>query len=210
MPDFAIPSPEVSEAIIDQFMATKRKATVILVLDVSGSMQGEPINTATRATAAFLDRLDPRDRVGVLMFSDKVNEVSAVQEVSVIGERAQSQVLGLIADGGTNMNGAVCRATEIIDEQMQPDREAGENRLYGIVLLSDGEDTAGEVSETRMFQTCLRTGTEGEGARVFAIAFGNGADQEVLQRLTQETQGTLFTATPASIDAAYLKISAEQ
>ncbi len=210
VPDFAIPSPEVSEAIIDQFMATKRKATVVLVLDVSGSMQGEPINTATRATAAFLDRLDPRDRVGVLMFSDKVNQVVAVQEVSAIGERAQNQVLGLIAEGGTNMNGAVCRASEIIDEQIARDREAGDNRLYGIVLLSDGEDTAGEISETRMFQTCLRTGGEDDGARVFAIAFGNGADQEVLQRLTQETQGTLFTATPASIDAAYLKISAEQ
>jgi Ca-activated chloride channel family protein len=210
VPDFAIPSPDVSEAIIDQFLTTKRKATVILVLDVSGSMQGEPINTATRATAAFLDRLDPRDRVGILAFNASVFDISAIREVSDVGERAQGAVLGLIADGGTNMNGAVCRATQIMDEEMQRDRAAGENRLYGIVLLSDGEDTAGEVSETRMFQSCLRTGAEGDGARVFAIAFGNGADQEVLQRLTQETQGTLFTADPASIDAAYLKISAEQ
>jgi uncharacterized protein with von Willebrand factor type A (vWA) domain len=47
VPDLAIPSPQVGEAIIDQFLTTKRKATVLLVLDTSGSMEGERIKTAT-------------------------------------------------------------------------------------------------------------------------------------------------------------------
>ena len=51
VPPLAIPSSEVSSAIIDMFMITKRKATVMVLLDISGSMKGEKIRTATKATA---------------------------------------------------------------------------------------------------------------------------------------------------------------
>jgi Ca-activated chloride channel family protein len=210
VPAFAIPSPDVSEAIIDQFLQTKRKATVLLLLDVSGSMSGEPIKVATEASAEFLDRLHPADEVGLLVFSDQVAELTPVQPVARVGERARSVVLGLTAGGSTNLNAAVCRAADLLAEAQAADLAAGENRLYGIVLLSDGADTVGEVSQTRMFQTCLGTGAETEGPRVFAIAFGAEADRAVLDRLAQETRGAVFAADPASIGAAYLKISAEQ
>lgn len=74
MPDFEILAPEVSESIIDQFLTTKRKATVVMVVDTSGSMQKHNrVGTATTATAAFLRRLDPRDRVGLVTFSAAVS-----------------------------------------------------------------------------------------------------------------------------------------
>ena len=73
----ALPSPDadVSAAIIDLFTITKRKATVIIVLDISGSMEGEKIKSATEATVEFLSRLDPNDRVALLTFSDVVPSV---------------------------------------------------------------------------------------------------------------------------------------
>ena len=43
MPPFAVPDAATAAAVIDQFLATKRKARAMLVLDVSGSMNGEPI-----------------------------------------------------------------------------------------------------------------------------------------------------------------------
>jgi Ca-activated chloride channel family protein len=210
VPAFAIPSPEVSEAIIDQFRVTKRKATVVVVLDVSGSMEGEPIKTATEATAEFLDRLDPRDSVALLMFNDQVTMLTEVRPVSQVAEQVRSQVLSLTSGGGTNLHGAVCRAAKVLADAQKRDLAEGENRLYGMVLLSDGKDTTGEVTESRMMQTCLQTGAEIEGPRLFAIAFGDGADGAVLNRLARETNGAVFSADPASIGAAYLKISAEQ
>lgn len=99
----------------------------------------------------------------------------------------------------------------MVAEEQAKDRIASDNRLYGIVLLSDGEDTMNQVSETRMFQTCLGTGAEGQdGPKMYVISFGGDTDIELLRRLAQETNGVLFTADPASIDATYLKISAEQ
>ncbi len=212
VPDFEIPGPDVSESIIDQFLNTKRKATVVLVVDTSGSMQTDNrIGTATTATAAFLRRLDPRDRVGLVTFSNTVDLLQQIAAVKDVGEATTQRVSSLLAEGGTNLHGAICEATRMVAEEQAKDRIASDNRLYGIVLLSDGEDTMNQVSETRMFQTCLGTGAEGQdGPKMYVISFGGDTDIELLRRLAQETNGVLFTADPASIDATYLKISAEQ
>jgi hypothetical protein len=61
-----------------------------------------------------------------------------------------------------------------------------------------------------MFDTCLPSGPEVEGARLFTIAFGAEANVDVLSRMAQVTGGGMFKADSDSIDAAYVKISAEQ
>jgi Ca-activated chloride channel family protein len=210
IPAFKLPNPEVSEAIIDQFMATKRKATTMIVLDISGSMNGDRIRTATTATAAFLSRFDPQDRIGLITFNDQITTVSSFLPASENSERLQSVVANLIAGGGTNLNGAICRAAEVMRREVAEDESHGENRVYGIVLLSDGADTRGEVSDTRMFSECLKTDAETEGFKVFAISFGDEAPADVLVHLADQTHGALFRATPESIGSTYLKISAEQ
>lgn len=210
IPSFSLPDPEVSEAIIDQFLTTKRKATTMIVLDVSGSMNGERIQTATQATAEFLDSFEPQDRVGLMTFNDKVSTVSDIRPMSEVAETLRSTVLNLVSGGGTNMNGAICRAAETLRATAEADRASGENRVYGIILLSDGADTSGEVSDTRMFNECLQTGAESEGFKVFAISFGDEAPADVLVRIAKETNGALFKADPDSIKATYNKIAAEQ
>lgn len=210
VPDLAIPSPQISEAIIDQFLTTKRKATVLLLLDTSGSMEGERIKTATTATADFLDRLHPQDRVGLYTFSTGIVPVEPFAEVSGVSERLRGRVLGLLAHGDTNLYGAVCRATRAIAEEAAKDRSEGENRLYGIILLSDGQDTRGEVTETRLFQTCLQKREGEEGPKIFVVSLGDSTPVEFLTRLAAETNGSVFKAEPSSIGQAYLRISAEQ
>jgi Ca-activated chloride channel homolog len=85
-----------------------------------------------------------------------------------------------------------------------------DNRLYGIVLLSDGEDTVEQVTENQMFATCLPANAEADGVKIFPIAFGEDADTDVLSRIALVTAGQMFKADPASIGNVYLSISAEQ
>jgi Ca-activated chloride channel homolog len=211
VPPLSIPSPEVSEAIIDQFLTTKRKATVLLVIDVSDSMNNENrIKTATNATAEFLDRLHPKDRVGLMTFNDRITTLHSISDVSSVVEPMRARVLGLPADGGTNLNGAVCRATKIMAVEAARDRAAGENRIYGIVLLSDGVDNVGEPTGAVMLRGCLQKNEDGEGTKIFVISFGGDTDVDTLTQLATKTNGAIFTADPKSIGQAYLRISAEQ
>ena len=98
----------------------------------------------------------------------------------------------------------------MIADARQSDKARGENRLYGIIVLSDGADTAGEISETRMLQTCLPTSDEADGTKAFTIAFGAKANRDVLLRIAHQSGGAAFDADASSISQTYLKISAEQ
>ncbi len=207
-----LPSPnaDVSAAVIDLFNITKRKATILIVMDVSGSMEGERIRTARDATVEFLSRLDANDEVGLLIFSDGVTELAPATRVGDVVEGLSQRVAGLVANGNTALYEAVCEAVETAATLQSDDLAAGENRLYGIILLSDGEDTVGNITENQMFATCLPANAEADGVKIFPIAFGEAADQDVLNRIANVTGGRLFTADPSSISNVYLSISAEQ
>ncbi len=208
----ALPSPnsEISAAVIDLFAITKRKATIFIVLDVSGSMEGEKIKTARDATIEFLQRLDPDDEVGLMIFSDVVTTLQEPERVGNVVEGLSQRVGGLLANGNTALYQSVCDAAKEIQKMQFEDQGNGETRLYGIVLLSDGEDTIGRPTENQMFATCLPANAEADGVKIFPIAFGEGADTNVLTRIANVTGGRMFTADPASISNVYLSISAEQ
>ena len=170
-------------------------------------MQGKKIRSATQATAAFLKRLHHDDEVGLLTFNEYVALASGIQPVSDVVEDLSKRVLNLVADGSTNLHGAVCKGMARL-QKLRDDAE--ENRLYGLVLLSDGADTVGQPSENRMFATCLPSGPEAEGVKVFPIAFGDEANRNMLRRIAAVSGGRMYDADPASIEQAYLRISAEQ
>jgi len=206
----AFPNSDVSKAIIDLFMITKRKATVLVVLDISGSMEGKKIRTATEATANFLRRLHPDDKVGVFTFNGDVTQLSQPQTVSEVGESLATRVSNLIAQGSTALHQAVCDSTQVIDHLRKSDSAAGENRLYGIVLLSDGANTISKPTENQMFTTCLPSQAELDGVKIFPIAFGDEANKSLLKHIADVTGGQSFTANPESIEKIYQRISAEQ
>ena len=204
------PSSEISNAVIDLFAITKRKSTIFIVLDVSGSMEGDKIKTAREATVEFLQRLDSDDEVGLMIFSDLVVPLQEPERVGNVVEGLSQRVSGLLADGNTALFQSVCDAAKAILKLQVEDIENGESRLYGIVLLSDGEDTIGRPTENQMFATCLPANAEADGIKIFPIAFGEGADTDVLARIANVTGGRMFTADPASISNVYISISAEQ
>ncbi|HOT92815.1 MAG TPA: substrate-binding and VWA domain-containing protein [Anaerolineae bacterium] len=210
VPALAFPNADTSAAIIDMFLLTKRKATVIIALDISGSMQGEKIRSATEATVSFLKRLHPDDRVAVIVFNHKPLTLAEPARVGDVVEPLSAQINTLIAEGSTALYAAVCQAADMIQAQREADLAANEQRLYGVVLLSDGDDTVGRPSENQMFATCLPSHAEADSFKFFPIAFGDEANTVLLKRIADVTGGTLFTATPASIERIYQSISAEQ
>jgi Ca-activated chloride channel family protein len=210
VPNLESPAPEVSQAVIDVFYQTKKKATVILVLDTSGSMGGDKIKNATEAAANFIGRLEPDDEIVVIPFSSGVNELQPSGLAREVGEGLSQQVRGLRADGGTALYDAVCRAVQRSTELQAAHEAAGEKRLYGIVVLTDGLNQGGATTQEQMFNTCLPTGEDVEGVKVFTIAYGNDADKDLLKQIAERTNGKTFSGDPETIEQVYLAISAEQ
>ncbi len=210
VPSLASPSAEVAEAIQDIFFETKKKATVVIVLDTSGSMDGEKIKNATESSANFVSRLDPRDEVYVLVYdSTRVVQLNQGGLAGDVGEELSQTLRGLFARGNTPLYDSVCEATDLVSRLQAEDQANNERRLYGIVLLSDGADTSSTRTQNQMFQ-CLPSGEDVEGVKIFTIAYGAEADKDLLLRIANRTNGLTFTGDPNQIERIYNAISAEQ
>ena len=204
------PQPETASAVRDVFHLTKKPATVVLVVDTSGSMGGERIASATASAADFIRRMSPRDEVYVVGFSDQPYAVGEGGPVSEVGEALAESVDGLYAHGNTSLFDAVCEAKEIIANVRAEHDIADDPHLYGIVLLSDGADTSSTFTQNQMLTQCLPESESADGTRVYTIAFGDSAESDLMTSIAARTNGRTFVGGPDEIERIYTAISAEQ
>lgn len=151
---------------------------VMLIMDRSGSMQGNRISTAKLAVQGFLSRMKPNERAGLITFSD-VNQV--IQPLGSSPEAVSEAVANVVAGGGTRIGPAFSTALE------QLTRESGERIAF---ILSDGEDDNFSLPETRT--TIAAQANEG-GVTIFSIGFGAG--YETLREVSEVTGGRYIAAT---------------
>jgi len=202
-------SGETTDAVEQVFLQTKKPATILIVVDKSGSMNGNKIKGAIQGIISFLERLQSNDRVIVYRFDTTSHAIGPAGRVGDVGQPLIKNIRQIGAGGGTAVHDAVCQAVEDANNLQGADEAAGEQRLYGIVLLSDGQDTGSRLSESEMFD-CLPSGETAEGVKIFTIAYGSDADKELLERIAVRTNGRYYTGDPENIEEVYRSISFEQ
>jgi Ca-activated chloride channel family protein len=97
------------------------EATVMLVIDVSGSMNADDVDptrieAAQRAASRFLDRLPERFQVGLVTFS---NDAETLVPPTTDREAVRQALATLNADGGTAMGDGLGRALDVIEAARQ-------------------------------------------------------------------------------------------
>jgi Ca-activated chloride channel family protein len=209
VPHLAYPSDEVVGHILDVWHQVKKKSTVVLLLDTSGSMSGDKIKGAVRGAVTFVDQMDPTDELYVVAFANEVIELPARGLAGQVGEELKGSLRGLYAEGYTVLHEAIIHAVDRIEAIQAADEAGGERRLYGIVLLSDGKnETVGGPTENDMLSR-LPSGTEAAGVKIYSIAYGDDADLDLLRTLANRTNGKQFSGDVENIEAVYFLISSE-
>jgi Ca-activated chloride channel family protein len=167
-----------------QGRAEPRDLTV--VMDVSGSMSGEKIEQARAALRTLLQTLSGDDRFRLVAFSNAVQmhraEWSAASPANL--REARTWVDRLVADGGTNIEGALKEAFRL---------ETPGNRLPVVIFLTDGLPSVGEESPERLAEMAeARLGR----ARVFAFGVGPDVNTHLLDRMGEAGRGTTEYVEP--------------
>jgi Ca-activated chloride channel family protein len=148
----------------------ERAATVMMVTDVSGSMNAtdvEPnrLTAAVRAANQLTDKLPKTFRLGLVTFSDFA-EQRAAPSTDRSGVRAALE--RLTAVGGTAMGLGLERGLEAARTPVPDETGNGTRRLPAVlVLLSDGKDTQGGISPLEVAQRARAVGIP-----IYAIALG--------------------------------------
>ena len=110
-----------------------RKAAVIM-MDASGSMQGENLSMAAIAVTSLAMNLDARDEYGVVLFSEKVNIFKRVDQAMPL-DRVINEIMNIRPEGRTNIELGLSRGLKEI-QRSTIDSKIG-------ILLTDGQQNVG-------------------------------------------------------------------
>jgi Ca-activated chloride channel family protein len=194
--------------------APQRAATVMMVTDVSGSMNAtdvEPdrLTAAQKAARKLTEDLPQPLRLGLVSFSDAP---AVLVPPTTDRDLVKAGLEQLRAEGGTAMGLGLQRGLEIARTPVANASGDGTQRLPAVlVLLSDGKDTVGGISPLEVAEQARAV-----GVKVHTIALGTPdgevevrdpfgftqrirvpPDTETLREVAQITGGRFFTAEDA-------------
>ncbi|MBM4060212.1 MAG: VWA domain-containing protein, partial [Planctomycetes bacterium] len=152
---------------------------VQIVIDTSGSMQGDKIEQAKAAVRAFLNSLRPEDVFQVVTFASSVQAFFDTPQRATpeILDAAQKRVGQLQALGGTNIAEALQKALEA----PVPPADGDGAWLPQIVFVTDGQPTVGVVAPQQILE--LTRLADRQAMRVFALGVGDEIDVRLIDDL---------------------------
>ena len=196
-----VPSTETIAAIQTSWQYVKKQADIALVIDISGSMEGEKIDQARKAAQRFLDLLPPQNRLTLITFNDTIVQQNELAPFEQVEATVRAQVDGIVAGGGTALYDAVAAAADLLDQAAAQD---GGNRIRAIVVLSDGQDTGSMNSLNDLTQ--LDRG-EQNPLLIFPVAYGADADISALNTIARTSSTKVISGDESGIQQLFELLS---
>lgn len=161
--------------------ASEPHMALLFLLDVSGSMSGEPIQSLNASINKFKEQVctDPRTTeildVAIVAFNHETQVVMPFTPV------AYMEPINLTADGGTDIAPAVRVAVDMVDERSRFYRHSGtEPYKPWIFMVSDGY--GGDVADV---SALVKQKEQGDFLRFWALGV-EGYDSKTLHQLAGE------------------------
>lgn len=197
-----MPPPAVVEVVQNSWYYTKRPTNVYLVVDTSGSMaEGSKLRSTKEALRAFVEQIKgERDQIGIVDFASGIKGFAPLQPLDTEARSILlTQIDDMSATGGTALIDAVYDATN--DLIARSDSES----INAIVVMTDGQENESGRSLGEL-QRLIERQSE-QRLVIFTVAFGNDADVELLQAISEIGDGQMRRANETDIEELYRIIS---
>jgi Ca-activated chloride channel family protein len=173
---------------------------LFLVLDHSGSMEGDKFQQAQEALRYILRHLNPEDRFNVITFSTGVDMYARKLRPAEEANEAIAWVDQLNALGSTDINRALLEVAGMADK----------DKPTYVIFLTDGLPTQGETDSQKILDNLNADAPK--SLRLFTFGVGYDVDTFLLDSLSQEHHGTSTYVLPSDrldevLSAFYAKIS---
>jgi Ca-activated chloride channel family protein len=205
----SLPGQDVVAAVNKAFPDVRKRAQVLFLMDVSGSMD-EPISaTDTKLTAAkaaiaqALSHFTAGDNVGLAAFAQSPEGVLLPGSVSPVADIGANRDAFLGALGGLQSMGDTPLFQAVDSFATQQAQSWSADRITAIVLLSDGENDTNTptIGADQMLAT-LHQLHHSTPVLVFTLAYGADADVATLQSISSATGAHYYDATdPSTLQA---------
>jgi Ca-activated chloride channel family protein len=177
------------DAPVPPDLADRPGESLVVVVDRSGSMRGEPLDAVRSSLHALVDRMKPQDAFGVVVFDD---EAAVAVPTRPMHDHhlptVHALIEGIHARGMTDLSGGYLLGLA------EARRHRGATGAT-VLLLSDGHANAGLTDPLQVGQ--LAAQARGEQITTGTIGIGTGYDETLLAELATQGSGAhRFAFTP--------------
>ena len=171
---------------------------IMLVLDNSGSMKkNDPNFLVTEAIKEFISQKNENTRVGIIIFDGKAQLKISLTVASFANREA---ILNSIK--GINYTGQYTDFPAAIERAIYELKDNGrEDALKSIIFMTDGIVDTGNVNrdleKSKWLREDLAAAAADNEIKIFGIAFTEAADFQLIQSISQQTEGEYFRALAA-------------
>ncbi|HUE70741.1 MAG TPA: VWA domain-containing protein [Pirellulaceae bacterium] len=168
----------------------KPSLAMALVIDKSGSMDGDKIEMAKSAARSAAELLSNTDQVAVIAFDGDTYVVSEMQSAGNKG-RISDDISRIESGGGTTMYPALEQAYEMLQSTVA--------KLKHVIVLTDGVSSPGDFAG-------LAQAMAQDRITVSTVAMGADSDTALLEEIAKTGQGRYYFADdPANVPQIFAK-----
>jgi Ca-activated chloride channel family protein len=151
-----------------------------IVLDRSGSMDGQPLDEAKRCAGMIVDRLGAKDRAALIIYD---HDVAVLVPTTQTANKAafHTAISSIHSGGNTNLHGGWLKGAELMAAVAQA------NAMTRILLLSDGQANQGVTDLDTIAQQCADLA--GVGVTTSTYGLGRHFNEELMIRMANAGQG---------------------
>ena len=173
----------------DGLRRTRPGTNLVLVLDKSGSMQGDKIRRAREAAIDAIHLLSPQDIVSIVTYDTTVNVVVPATKLTD-KESVIAAIRGIEAGGNTALFAGVSKGAAEVRKFL--DRE----KVNRVILLSDGLANVGPSSPGELGS--LGESLLKENIAVTTLGLGLGYNEDLMAQLATKSGGNHYFVEEAS------------
>lgn len=170
---------------------------VMLVIDLSGSMSGQPLADEKVAAKSFVDRMNlAQDQVGLVSFADAA---TLNRQLTHDGNAVKGAIDALSAGGSTNMTAGINKA----QAELSSSRHNPAARPV-MLFMSDGVPTV----DTSASALAAAQAAKNAGTRIFAIGLGS-VDENLMRQIASSPSDYYYAPTSADLYHIYQTIAGQ-
>ncbi|MEZ4459640.1 MAG: VWA domain-containing protein [bacterium] len=169
-----------------------------IVVDISGSMQGESIDAVKLGLQDFASKLDPKDDVTLVAYSTNAKVVVHSTPMDIDRAEFIDAVKSLQAAGGTNIYAGLRQGLDIVLAAKD------NNRQNRVILLSDGIATEGITDNAKIINLGETYARQDIG--ITTIGVGKDFDLNLMRSLSSTGAGNFyFLEDPGAVREVFIE-----